>query len=340
MKSRILFEQMLGRGTRKGDKHPDKSHFTVFDCFDGSLLEYFRNATSITADPPETPSRTIQDVIKDIWDNRDRDYNIRCLVKRLQRIEKEMDASARELFASHGVADGDLGRYARELPANLKKDFTGTMGLLRDENFQRLLVEYPRKPRVFIRATDYVDTVSSSVLIRDGRGQEYKPEDYLEAFGRFVRENASEIQAIRILLDRPKEWSTEALDELRAKLKASPERFDEKLLQKAHDSKYHKLADIISMVKHAAREQEPLLTAQERVEKAFEQVVGSRTFSDKQKAWLDRIREHLTANLTIDQEDFGLTPVLSRAGGWEPANRAFKGKLGDLVESLNEAVAA
>jgi len=41
VKSRILFEQMLGRGTRKGERFPDKSHFTVFDCFDGTLLEYF-----------------------------------------------------------------------------------------------------------------------------------------------------------------------------------------------------------------------------------------------------------------------------------------------------------
>ena len=49
IKSRILFEQMLGRGTRKGEKFPDKSHFTVFDCFDGTLLAYFKNATAITA---------------------------------------------------------------------------------------------------------------------------------------------------------------------------------------------------------------------------------------------------------------------------------------------------
>ncbi len=68
--------------------------------------------------------------------------------------------------------------------------------------------------------------------------------------------------------------------------------------------------------------------------------MGNRTFSDDQKAWLDRIREHLTVNLTIDQEDFGLTPVLQRAGGWEPANRAFEGTLAEFVKSLNEAVAA
>ena len=81
MKSRILFEQMLGRGTRKGERCPDKSHFVVFDCFGGTLLEYFRQATGITAEPPEKETRSIVQVIKDIWDNRDRDYNAKVLVK-------------------------------------------------------------------------------------------------------------------------------------------------------------------------------------------------------------------------------------------------------------------
>src|SRR5262249_22444727 len=94
VKSRILFEQMLGRGTRKGERCPDKSHFVVFDCFDGGLLEFSRNATAITAEPPEQPNRTIQQVINDIWDNRDREYNVRCLVRRLQRIDKEMAGEA------------------------------------------------------------------------------------------------------------------------------------------------------------------------------------------------------------------------------------------------------
>ena len=67
VKSRILFEQMLGRGTRKGEKFPDKSHFVVFDCFDGTLLEYFRKATAITAEPPDRRTRTIVEIIEDIW---------------------------------------------------------------------------------------------------------------------------------------------------------------------------------------------------------------------------------------------------------------------------------
>jgi type I restriction enzyme R subunit len=57
VKSRILFEQMLGRGTRKGERFPDKPHFTVFDCFDGTLLAYFKQATGITAEPVDPPTR-------------------------------------------------------------------------------------------------------------------------------------------------------------------------------------------------------------------------------------------------------------------------------------------
>jgi hypothetical protein len=142
VKSRILFEQMLGRGTRKGEKHPDKSHFTVFDYFDGT-------------------------------------------------------------------------------------------------------------------------------------GREYKPEDYLEAFARFVRENPARIEAIQILLDRPRDWSTAALKELREKLVSAPERFTVELLQKAHQIRYDKaLVDIISMVKHAAQQQAALLTGEERVEKITQAILA------------------------------------------------------------------
>ncbi len=341
VRSRILFEQMLGRGTRKGERFPDKSHFTVFDCFDGSLLEYFRTATAITAEPPEKPTRTIREVIEDIWSNLDRDYNIRCLVKRLQRINKEMAGEARARFAAFGVAEGDLGRYARELPGNFHREFVGTMKLLRDPEFQDFLVNYPRPTRVFYRAEGYEDQVSSEWLVRDAAGREHKPEDYLKQFEAFIQENRSSIDAIRILLDRPQGWGTEALAELRAKLLSAPGRFTEDALEKAHRRRYDKaLVDIISMVKHASREKEPLLTAEERVTRGFDRLTRGRKFTPEQQRWLERIREHMVLNLSIDEEDFANVPVLQTAGGWGNANRAFKGNLRALVTALNEAIAA
>lgn len=341
VKSRILFEQMMGRGTRKGEHHPDKSHFVVFDCFDGTLLEYFRKSTGITAEPPDKPARTIQQIMDAIWSNRDRDYNVRCLVKRLQRIEKDMDASARETFASFGIADGDVGKYARALPRSLADDFVDTMKLLRNKEFQDLLVNYARRKKIFLRATEHEDTVTSEYLIRDGKGNEYKPEDYLAAFARFVGENTDKVDAIGILLDRPRDWNTSALTELKDKLATAPERFTVENLQRAHELHYHKaLVEIISMVKHAADEAQPLFTAEERIERAFAKLTAKKSFTPDQQQWLDRIRNHLVANLSIDQDDFLLMPVFEQSGGWTKANRVFDGKLEELLLELNEAIAA
>jgi type I restriction enzyme R subunit len=340
VKSRILFEQMLGRGTRKGEHFPDKSHFVVFDCFDGTLLEYFRKATAITAEQPEKETRTIAELIDDIWSNRDRDYNIRCFVKRLRRIEKEMSGKARELFAQY-IPNGDMGSYAEGLAQNLQHDFTGTMTLLRNKDFQELLVTYPRPPRVFFVASETEDVVSSAWRVRGADGKEYKPDDYLAAFGEFIRQNPTPVEAVRILLGRPQEWNTAALTELRTKLLATPQRFTPEHLQKAHEIQYHKaLVDIISMVKHAADEQQPLFTASERVENAFAKITAGRTFTPEQEQWLGRIREHLRANLTIDQDDFETLPVFTRFGGWGKVSKVFGPELPQLIKQLNQAIAA
>ena len=65
---------------------------------------------------------------------------------------------------------------------------TDTMKILRDKDFQDLLVNYPRPPRTFFVASGVEDEVSSEWLIKGATGQEYKPADYLKAFETFVRD--------------------------------------------------------------------------------------------------------------------------------------------------------
>ena len=156
-----------------------------------------------------------------------------------------------------------------------------------------------------------------------------------------MRENPAQIEAVRILLDRPADWSTTALNELKQKLTAAPERFTVDVLQKAHEMRYRKsLVDIISMVKHAAVEQSPLLTAAERADRAIAQISEGRTFTTDQRQWLDLIRQHLVMNLSIEQDDFDVIPGLEQAGGWGKANKVFGGQLVELLKALNQAVAA
>jgi type I restriction enzyme R subunit len=252
-----------------------------------------------------------------------------------------MSGEARDLFAAFGIEAGDVGRYARELPGRLRADFVQAMQLLRNTQFQDLLNDYPRRRDPFVVALETQDEVTSQWLVRDGRDNEYKPADYLQPFARFVEENADEIDAIEILLNRPADWRTGALAELKGKLATAPERFTFDNLQKAHALCYQKqLVEIISMVKHAADEAQPLLTAEERVDRALAQVTAGKTFTDDQRQWLDRIRAHLVENLTIEQDDFEYVPVFSNRGGWGVANKAFQGRLAEFLTELNQAIAA
>jgi type I restriction enzyme R subunit len=234
-----------------------------------------------------------------------------------------------------------MERFAEDVPAMLRSGFSETMKILRDKDFQRLLTEYPRAKRTFIVAPGVTDEVESEWLIRGAAGAEYRPEDYLQLFERFVNEHAEEIGAISILLSRPHEWGAEPLRELREMLLQSKEHFTEANLQRAFQITHHKaLVDIISMVKRAARDTSALLTAKERVDAAIERVTADRQFSDEQAKWMDRIRQHLVQNLSIEPEDFDDIPLLADRGGWGRANQTFDGQLTGLIGELNEELVA
>lgn len=120
VKSRILWEQMLGRGTRLC-KDIGKTHFTLFDCFNGTLINYFKDASyNFKIDPPTTDTLTIKQLIEKIYKNEDRYANAKKLAKRLHRIEKNMSGNAREKFAAY-IPDGDMGQFAERLAKFFEK---------------------------------------------------------------------------------------------------------------------------------------------------------------------------------------------------------------------------
>ncbi len=275
VKSRILWEQMLGRGTRRCDDI-NKSKFVVFDCFDGTLFRYFKDVSNFEIEEPRSSPLTVPEIIDNIWQNIDRKYHVNILVKRLHRIDKAMSADGREEF-NKWIPEGNVAKFAVGLPKQLRDNFDETMKLLRNPDFQELLVNYPRAKRVFWVGYDVKDEVTSRKLF----GKWEKPEDYLEAFAKFVRENVNQVEAIRILLKRPQDWSPGVLSELKHVLRAND--FDEKRLQNAHEKVYKELADLISMIKHAADAEEPLLAAPERVEKVLEEMRAFHTFTPDQE---------------------------------------------------------
>jgi len=338
VKSRILFEQMMGRGTRLCPEI-HKSHFTVFDCFDGTLLEYFRRITGITAETPLKATKTIREIVRAIADNEDRDYHIRVLSKRLHRISKNITQEGRLQFRY--ILDCDIAEFAQSLHQRLEQDWEQTMGILQSGAFLDLCENYPLPKKKFIRADGAEDYVRSRVVFRAKDGSELGPEDYLQEFEGFVKENPEHIEALEILLARPKDFDTGHLKALRAALATNPDFLVDKFTEKNLRRAYHKeLADIISIIRHAATGSE-LLTPEQRVNKAMMKVKSDRAFTEEQQKWLGLIRRHLTQNLLMEKGDIDSMPIFFQEGAsWGKLNRVFGGDLETVIHEINAAIAA
>lgn len=228
-------------------------------------------------------------------------------------------------------------RMAKSLTV-IFESFTSVMELLRNDKFQELLENYERAKKVFMVAYEVLDEVSSEILIAR-EGSVLKPEDYLLAFSKFIKENETEIDAIAILLNKPKNWNTNVLNALKRKLKENT--FYEDDLQKAHKAVYHKeIVDIISMIKHAAKETEPLLSPEERVNQAMQYVIFGKQLNEEQQKWMEYIKEHLKQNMTLDENDFKELPVFTDRGGLTKFKKVFANNYETIITEINIAIAA
>ncbi|QHU98938.1 type I restriction-modification enzyme R subunit C-terminal domain-containing protein [Synechocystis sp. CACIAM 05] len=332
VRSRILWVQMLGRGTRLC---PDiaKTHFKIFDCFGGSLVDYFNEATDFTLDPPRQQAMPISRVISNIIDDIDTEHHLNIFTRRLRRLDRSITPEGREQLDTFIAGSSEEG-MAQSWLHLFETSPKAARGLLQDSEFQHFLDQYPRVKQGFWVAEGVEDTVTSRVVIN---GQ--KPEDYLDSFHRFLEEQEGQIEALQILRNSPDHWSGQALEDLRRKLKEN--RFNEQNLQRAYQLVHNKaLADIISLIRWAYEDTQEVYTAQERVDRAIGTVTRDMDLTAEQEAWLGYIREHLVQNLSIDMDDFDYAPVFERHGGRGRANKVFAGKLTKLVQGLNSAIAA
>ena len=332
VKSRILFEQIMGRGTRLCPEI-NKIKFYVLrlrGCVGVFCLSHRLYRRTHPAKPLEPSTKSSRIFTATGTGSTTPD----CWCGACNELPKTFPPKgARNLSAGSQMAM--FLPLPAGCPEQLKTRWAETMQLLRNPDFQHLLENYPRAKSYFIVAESVTDQVESGYLIRTRDGKSVRPEDYLLAFETFVRENPEHIEAIQILLERPAGWGTQALSELRQKLESRPEGFTEDNLRKAY---HHELADIISLVKHAG-EGDPLVSAEERVDRAIARVTAGKVLTMEQEKWLDLIRAHLIENLAIDREDFDLITFTRAGGSWGRVNRDFGGQLENWLVEINQAIA-
>ncbi|QDM26226.1 type I restriction-modification system endonuclease [Tardiphaga sp. vice304] len=328
--SRILYEQMIGRATRQCPEI-GKEVFRIFDAVD--LYPHLQDLTDMKP-VVVNPSISFEQLVRELIaaDEVDHRESVRQqLAVKLRRRLKKMPAEARDQFeAVAGEApEQTLKRLLTEQSATLSKWFSdrAAVGPILD---WRSDGDTPR----FVPISTHADEV---VAVTRGYGQAVKPEDFLNSFTAYVRDNVNNIAALKLVLQRPRDLTRTHLKELRMALDLKG--FSEANLRRAWaDAKNEDIAaSIIGFVRQAALG-DPLVPYAERLNAAMRSVMASRAWSAPQKGWLKRIGEQIEKSIVVDRETIDTNEPFASDGGFRRLNKVFDGELENVIAVINEEI--
>ena len=175
------------------------------------------------------------------------------------------------------------------------------------------------------------------------------------SFEQFIEDNRDEITALQILYSRPyrQRLTFREVKELAQAIGRPPYALDTGSAlaglraldrSKVRGSGARVLTDIVSLVRFALEQDDELVPYPELVRERFAawllaQENAGRTFTPEQRAWLERIRDHVAAALSDQVDDFEYAPFVE-AGGLGKAYEVFGETLTPLLDELNEVLAA
>ena len=327
IKSRILFEQMLGRATRLCPSI-GKTHFEIYDPV--GVYESLQDVSNMK--PVVTnPSTSFGDLMKGLevaTTDEQLAYQINLIVAKLQRKRRNISKKALEQFENL-TGGKDLGAFAEHLNSSTIKEAAAEL-LGHREAFSVLDKDRPhsKSPRII---DDHPDVVIDHTR---GYGEGQKPEDYLEAFKEFINNNLNAIAALRTVCTRPSELTREALKSL--KLELDRHDFTEKQLNSAWNEMTNQdiVADIIAFIRQQALGS-ALVGREQRVKHAFAKLRTNHEFNKTQLDWLKRIEKVLLEESVLDEQIFEVG-AFKNAGGFTIIDRRFGGKLREIMTELNE----
>jgi type I restriction enzyme R subunit len=210
-----------------------------------------------------------------------------------------------------------------------------------------------------------IDHVSADEVIDVGFSPEAldRAKGMVQSFEQFIKDHKDEITALQLLYSLParhrvtqagKRLQFEHIKELADAIEKPPYLWNESQLWNAYAalekskvkgaSAKRILTDLVSLVRFAIHQDNELIPFPERVNANFRawltsQESGGKKFTEEQRRWLEMIRDHIAANLSIEPDDFELSPF-NREGGLGKVHQLFGDKLNAIMEELSETLAA
>lgn len=332
VRSRILFEQMLGRATRLCPEI-GKEKFDIYDpvgVYDA--LDQVNTMKPLAANP----NTSFADLIEGIdfaSENSESEGEslasvITQIIAKLQRRTQRVKGQAAEHTSD--LAGGKALKEVAETLRNMSPEDAADWVKLHSELFAYL------DDNSFGGAKHLVISDRADELLTHTRdyGDAKRPEDYLEEFTQYLRNNQNEIAALTIICTKPSDLTREQLKSL--KLTLDREGFTSQKLSSAVSEMNNTeiTADIISLVRRYAIGS-PLHTHNQRIDFALSKIQIEYQPSKIEQTWLGRIRDYLTNEELITTDTFDEDVRFRSLGGFGRIDKAFGGRLEAVVEDIN-----
>jgi type I restriction enzyme, R subunit len=330
VRSRILYEQMIGRATRLCPEI-GKERFRIFDAVDlYSALKDVTDMKPVVVNPFVTFEQLANEVTQGQEED-DRRTSLEEFVAKLHRKKRLLKGEALERFETAA------GMAPKELALFLKHSRVSEAG------------EYLKNHAGLVTLLDKaVGTVNYKMLVSDridelrevtrgyGKHGSRPPGDYLEAFRAFVQSNVNKVQALLVVTQRPRDLTREDLRQL--KLMLDQEGFSEKAVQTAwRDQKNEDIAaTIVGYIRQLALGS-PLVPYAERVDRALQRLRKAHKFTDPQVKWLLRIAKQVKVETVVDRASLDAGQFKSD-GGFARLNKVFDGRLEALLNEFADEV--
>ena len=326
VQSRILYEQMLGRATRLCPE----IHKSVFNIYDAvgiyDAMNKVTNMKPVVKNVSHDAHYFIDQKHQFEVNDNFKQYQI-DMTAAIDRKIKRMNDSKRKEF-ERLTEINSIDQWARDLPRLNNQEF-----LKEWKNFEQLdrLSTGSHKQYISNEPDEYLG-------IERGYGQgNSNPEDYIESFNKFIKENVNEIPALQIVATRPKDLTYDELKKI--KLELEKKGFKENDLQTAWKSanQVQTTADIISFIRQAAVGSE-LVDHNVRIHNAMQKVYGMADWNMVQKSWLKKIENQLLSSTVLgpNAETAFSSNYFKRQGGYKQMRKIFSDNADKIIYVLNE----
>lgn len=331
VKSRILFEQMIGRATRL---FPGMDCFNIYDAV-GQFASMEKVTDMNAVIHEKNVNRSLGDLFQLVTEAEDQgdfaEYRDQLIAKVQRKLHRLNEKDRKSLETAMGVRD--LFEWARSLEKSSKEEMV-------KEEQAILLVDTFRgdSQKVLISHQD-----DKLVSVRQSYGKTGEgPGDYLEEFNAFIQNNVNAIAGIGVIVNRPRDLTLKELQQIDAILQAQG--FRERDLQSAwrQVNKEATAANIISFIRQAALGT-PLESEDALVERAMSKVYGLAEWTPTQMKWLERIKKQLLLNNVLGpnaQVAFDSNDAFRSRGGYKGMQRIFKDKTDEIVDVINDIIFA